>query len=42
MTVTHTYPCPVTLCLHDDFKNIENKHSWYYYFVEKPKVKKED
>ena len=46
---SNTYSCPVTLCLYDDFKShrglrkhIENKHSWYYYFDDQPKVKKED
>ena len=46
---SNTYACPVTLCLHDDFKShrelrkhIDNKHSWYYYFDDQPKVKKED
>ena len=41
--------CPITLCLQDDFKShrglrkhIANKHSWYYYFEDQQKVKKED
>ena len=37
------FHCPVQICNHDGFttqrgcrKHVKNKHSWYYYFDEKP------
>ena len=43
------YICPVDNCLHFGFKSqrglrkhIETRHSWYYYFDEQPKIKREE
>ena len=43
------FTCPVTLCLHADFKSarglrkhIDNCHPWYYYFEKQPEVKREE
>lgn len=42
------FHCPVQICKHDGFttqrgcrKHVKSKHSWYYYFDEKPDVQKE-
>ena len=42
------FHCPVQICKHDAFttqrgctKHVKSKHSWYYYFDEKPDVQKE-
>lgn len=44
-----TFTCPVSLCLHTDFKSkrelrkhIDNKHPWYYYFEDQPEEKREE
>ena len=41
--------CPIDNCLHVGFKSqrglrkhIESRHSWYYYFDEQPRIKRED
>ena len=42
------FHCPVQICKHDGFttqrgcrKHVKSKHSWYYYFGEKPDVQQE-
>ena len=39
------YHCPIQLCEHEGFqsqrgcrKHVNNKHSWFFYFDEKPRV----
>ena len=48
MTVMVFFHSPVQICKHDGFttqrgcrKHVKSKHSWYYYFDEKPDVQKE-
>ena len=43
--VDSLYHCPIQLCEHEGFqrqrgcrKHVNNKHSWFFYFYEKPRV----
>ena len=43
------FVCPITNCLHFGFnsqrglrKHIDNRHPWFYYFEEEPKIKREE